>query len=207
MLEKVIVYLSMDKKVLRQIRKMLEKVIVYLSILSILCRTSKNKTVTTAADVLATSVSAEALLLSPTVIGGGRGEAVDSLSRGCSATTVLMVAEAASSPMSPITLTSVEINEVNPQISTTAAAPLAAMEAMSHMEATEATMASEVMSMDYSAIDMSPSRFSSNSINTVILNPGAVSLTSMTSTGLQENNENNENQSNSSPYRESQIRT
>jgi hypothetical protein len=62
------------------------------------------------------------------------------------------------------------------------------------------------MSMDYSAIDMSPSRFSSNSINTVILNPGAVSLTSMTS-GLQENNENNENQSNSSPYRESQIRT
>ena len=185
---------------------MLEKVIVYLSILSILCRTSKNKTVTTAADVLATSVSAEALLLSPTVIGGGRGEAVDSLSRGCSATTVLMVAEAASSPMSPITLTSVEINEVNPQIST-AAAPLAAMEAMSHMEATEATMASEVMSMDYSAIDMSPSRFSSNSINTVILNPGAVSLTSMTSTGLQENNENNENQSNSSPYRESQIRT
>ena len=184
---------------------MLEKVIVYLSILSILCRTSKNKTVTTAADVLATSVSAEALLLSPTVIGGGRREAMDSLSRGCSATTVLMVAEAASSPMSPITLTSVEINEVNPQISTTAAAPLAAMEAMSHMEATEATMASEVMSMDYSAIDMSPSRFSSNSINTVILNPGAVSLTSMT--GLQENYENNENQSNSSPYRESQIRT
>ena len=203
MLEKVIVYISI--LVLIQIRKMLEKVIAYLSNLSVLCRTSKNKTVTTAADVLATSVSAEALLLSPTVIGGGRGEAVDSLSRGCSATTVLMVAEAASSPMSPITLTSVEINEVNPQIST-AAAPLAAMEAMSHMEANEAAMASEVMSMDYSAIDMSPSRFSSNSINTVILNPGAVSLTSMTS-GLQENNENDENQSNSSPYRESQIRT
>ena len=133
---------------------------------------------------------------------------MDSLSRGCSATTVLMVAEAASSPMSPITLTSVEINEVNPQIST-AAAPLAAMEAMSHMEATEASLASEGMSIDYSAIDMSPSRFSSNSINTVILNPGAVTLTSMPS-GLQENyekNENNENQSNSSPYRESQIRT
>ena len=154
-------------------------------------------------------------MLSPTVIGGGQREASDSLSRGCSATTVLMVAEAASSPMSPITLTSVEINEVNPQIST-AAASLAAMEATEAM-----AMASEVMSMDYSAIDMSPSRFSSNSINTVILNPGAVSLTSMT--GLQENyngknnenynenhenyNENNENQSNSSPYRESQIRT
>ena len=119
---------------------MLEKVIAYLSNLSVLCRTSKNKTVTTAADVLATSVSAEALLLSPTVIGGGRREAMDSLSRGCSATTVLMVAEVASSPMSPITLTSVEINEVNPQISTAAAAPLAAMEAMSHMEATEATL-------------------------------------------------------------------
>ena len=57
--------------------------------------------------------------------------------------------------------------------------------------------------MDAEAVeDMSPSRFSSNSINTVILNPGAaVSLTS----GLtgQENND----LSNSSPYRESQIFT
>ena len=56
--------------------------------------------------------------------------------------------------------------------------------------------------MDAEAVeDMSPSRFSSNSINTVILNPGAVSLTSG-STG-QENND----LSNSSPYRESQIFT
>ena len=49
-------------------------------------------------------------------------------------------------------------------------------------------------------IDMSPSRFSSNSINTVILNPGAVSLTSLTG---QETNDLN----NSSPHRESQIFT
>ena len=49
-------------------------------------------------------------------------------------------------------------------------------------------------------VDMSPSRFSSNSINTVILNPGAVSLTSLT---CQETNDLN----NSSPHRESQIFT
>ena len=66
------------------------------------CRSNKNKTVTTAADVLATSVSAEALLLSPTSVMG-ENESISSHS----ATTVLM-AEAASSPMSPITLASVE---------------------------------------------------------------------------------------------------
>ena len=55
------------------------------------------------------------------------------------------------------------------------------------------------MDMDSEAIDMSPSRFSSNSINTVILNPGAVSLTSLTG---QEND-----LSNFSPHRESQIFT
>ena len=139
---------------------------------------------TTAADVLATSVSAEALLLSPTVIG----EVIeaDSLSSR-SATTVLM-AEVASSPMSPITLTSVEINENPTEVEVT--------EANDRAEAAEAAEAMEAY-----AINMSPSRFSSNSINTVILNPGAVSLTSTGS------HERESNSAVSSPYRESQNRT
>ena len=90
---------------------------------------NKNKTVTTA-DVLATSVSAEALLLSSPPMYRSR-------------------AEAASSPMSPVTLTSVEINETVP--------------------------------MTRGLEDVSPSRFSSNSINTVILNPGVVSASSKSS--------------------------
>lgn len=94
----------------------------------------KSKTVTTA-DVLATSASAEALLLSPF---GGRYPSV--------------TAEAASSPMSPLTMTSVEINS------------------------SRHSMASASDNEDLEAMMMSPSRFSSNSINTVILNPGAVSL-------------------------------
>ena len=100
---------------------------------------SKNKTVTTA-DVLATSVSAEALLLSPPTYRSRSQRASQ--------------AEAASSPMSPVTLTSVEINETMPM---TAAASCVAVGSES---------------------DVSPSRFSSNSINTVILNPGASSSAS-----------------------------
>lgn len=104
-------------------------------------RTSKNKTVTTA-DVLATSVSAEALLLSsPPMYRSSRSSR----------------AEAASSPMSPVTLTSVEINETVPMTSMTSVG----------LE------------------DVSPSRFSSNSINTVILNPGVVSASTVAATGGQ----------------------
>ena len=86
-------------------------------------RHHKNKTVTTA-DVLTTSASVEALLLSPTTQPPHR-------------------IEAASSPMSPLTgLTSVEINSSS--------------------------------QLDLNLDLDSPSRFSSNSINTVILNPNIV---------------------------------
>ena len=82
------------------------------------------------ADVLTTSASVEALLLSPST----------------NSTSQRM--EAASSPMSPLHLTSVEINEVSDLVTN-----------------------SEV---DLQSLDVSPSRFSSNSINTVILNPNIV---------------------------------
>lgn len=107
-------------------------------------RTSKhNRTVTTAADVLATSVSAEALLLSPPLT--------------CESN--VMMAERASSPMSPVThnLTSVEINTV----------------------CTEADISLIGNGSIEAEVDISPSRFSSNSINTVILNPGAMAASAV----------------------------
>lgn len=116
-------------------------------------RHHKNKTVTTA-DVLTTSASVEALLLSPT--------SENSISH--------RTMEAASSPMSPLTanLTSVEIND------NSHAANANSSSSTLHVTTTPNPSLAASSELDLNMDIDSPSRFSSNSINTVILNPNVV---------------------------------